>query len=108
MTETTYPCSLRQALAYLEVKPLVRMTAIFADRVCQSQWWYVGQRRGAIWFEPFGAKQKYRGFDVAQCGIELTNSEFEVGLEFDRRGFQYSRGAIRVSIDYVNPLEALK
>jgi hypothetical protein len=103
MTEVHYPRSLRQSLAYLDVNPLVCMVSKYAATMCRSHWWYVGFQAGVIWFEPYPV-----GLARAHTGMDIKNTELEVGLEFDAKGFAYSRGPLTIRVDYVNTLESLK
>ncbi len=97
----TYPRSLRQALAYLIRNPNVCLTTRYANTICRSHWWYRGQTLGVLWFSPFMSTEKSgRGADT---GLELHGSEFEVALEFSRGGFQYTRGAVSIYVEYYMP-----
>jgi len=97
----THPKSLREALAYLRAKPDVCLTTRYAETICRSHWRYRGQTAGVIWFSPFlSGESKYRAADT---GLELHGSEFEVALEFSRGGFQYTRGAVSIYVEYYMP-----
>lgn len=103
MTDTHYPRSLRQALAYLDANPLVSMVSRYAKTITRSRWWYVGFSKGTIWFEPYPV-----GHRLADTGLGMGGSELEIGLEFDARGITYSRGNLTIRVEYANTLEALK
>lgn len=94
---STHPQTLRQALAYLSRRPLVRLTTRFASVICHSHWRFIGLRAGAIWFEPRLSDDKERGGNidlVVHSGLE------ECGLTFDEAGFHYHRGKTWVRVAY--------
>jgi hypothetical protein len=108
MTITEPPYTLKRALAHLEQQPLVRLKTILGNRHVTSTWWFLGMENGVLWFQPEKPAIHCPGGDYvasAHTGLELTNREFEVGIEIGPEGFIYSRGNIRIAVVYLDPSE---
>jgi hypothetical protein len=101
MTNTRHPESLNQLVAFLEKNPMVVMDSTFANRRAVSKWWFLGKHTGALWFAPYPVTKKF-----FHTGLELCNTEFEIGFDFDERGFVYSRSHIRIRVEYAAEVSA--
>jgi hypothetical protein len=104
MIMTRYPKSLRQAVAYLECRPLVQVTAKHGTQPT-SRWWFAGHVNGILWFDSYLRADEAR---LGRVGLELAHDQAETGLDFFSEGFNYIRGSIVIQVLYVDPLESLK
>jgi hypothetical protein len=104
-----HPRTLREALAFLARRPLVRFTTRLGTRVLRSRLRFVRIRNGVIWFEPHvddgGGEEATathpsptKGEGVT--GLPLHGTSEEVGLVFDEAGFDYHRGTAWVRVAY--------